>query len=144
MTLMLKTTFAEFVTAGDIMFHKHIFVIQEFTAPCGNFTNFPKAANEMSWAYISLTYTQNMSFFGNDSFKAFVNDSRNAVSYTVHLQFAVMESLCRNEGTCERESSFYVPGSNDQGHIVFVLSVCLFVCLSLCLSVVNFTLRYNF
>ena len=35
---------------------------------------------------------------------------------------------------------FYAPGSNDRGHIVFVLSVCLFVCL----SVVNFNLRYNF
>ena len=31
---------------------------------------------------------------------------------------------------------FYAPGSNDRGHIVFVLSVCLFV--------VNFNLRYNF
>ena len=35
---------------------------------------------------------------------------------------------------------FYAPGSNDRGHIVVVLSVCLFVCL----SVVNFNLRYNF
>ena len=32
--------------------------------------------------------------------------------------------------------TFYAPGSNDRGHIVFVLSVCL--------SVVNFNLRYNF
>ena len=32
--------------------------------------------------------------------------------------------------------NFYAPGSNDRGHIVFVLSVCL--------SVVNFNLRYNF
>ena len=39
---------------------------------------------------------------------------------------------------------YYAPGSNDRGHIVFVLSVCLFVCLSVCLSVVNFNLRYNF
>ena len=39
---------------------------------------------------------------------------------------------------------FYAPGSNDWGHIVFVLSVCLFVCLSVCLFVVNFNLRYNF
>ena len=31
---------------------------------------------------------------------------------------------------------FYAPGSNDRGHIVFVLSVCL--------PVVNFNLRYNF
>ena len=30
---------------------------------------------------------------------------------------------------------FYAPGSNDRGHIVFVLSVCLFVCLSVCLFV---------
>ena len=30
----------------------------------------------------------------------------------------------------------YAPGSNDQGHIVFVLSVCL--------SVVNFNICYNF
>ena len=37
---------------------------------------------------------------------------------------------------------FYAPGSNDRGHIVFVLS--LFVCLFVCLSVVNFNLRYNF
>ena len=35
---------------------------------------------------------------------------------------------------------FLCPGSNDRGHIVFVLSVCL----SVCLSVVNFNLRYNF
>ena len=35
---------------------------------------------------------------------------------------------------------FYAPGSNDQGHIVFVLSVCL----SVCLSVVNFNLAINF
>ena len=34
---------------------------------------------------------------------------------------------------------FYAPGSNDRGHIVFVLSVCLFECL----SVVNFNLRYR-
>ena len=32
--------------------------------------------------------------------------------------------------------SFYAPRSNDRGHTVFVLSVCL--------SVVNFNLRYNF
>ena len=36
-------------------------------------------------------------------------------------------------------SIFYAPGSNDRGHIVFVLSVCL----SVCLSVVNLNLRYN-
>ena len=36
--------------------------------------------------------------------------------------------------------NFYAHGLNDQGHIVFVLSVCL----SACLSVVNFNLRYNF
>ena len=44
-------------------------------------------------------------------------------------------------------STLFIPpsGSNDRGHIVFVLSVCLlFVCLSVCLSVVNFNLRYNF
>ena len=35
---------------------------------------------------------------------------------------------------------FYAPGSNDRGHIFFVLSVCL----SVCLSVVNFNLCYNF
>ena len=30
----------------------------------------------------------------------------------------------------------YAPGSNDQGHIVFVLSVCLvFFCLSVCLPI---------
>ena len=48
--------------------------------------------------------------------------------------------------------NFYAPRSNDRGHIVFVLfvclsvclSVCLPVCLSVCLSVVNFNLRYNF
>ena len=42
--------------------------------------------------------------------------------------------------------NFYAPGSNDWGHIVFVLSVCLFcpICLFVCLSVVNFILRYNF
>ena len=39
---------------------------------------------------------------------------------------------------------FYAPGSNDRGHIVFVLSVCLSVCLFVCLSVVNFNIRYNF
>ena len=33
---------------------------------------------------------------------------------------------------------FYAPGSNDGGHIVFVLSVCLFVCLF------DFNLCYNF
>ena len=33
--------------------------------------------------------------------------------------------------------TFLCPGSNDRGHIVFVL-------LSVCLSVVNFNLRYNF
>ena len=30
---------------------------------------------------------------------------------------------------------FYAPGSNDRGHMVFILSVSLFVCLSVCLSV---------
>ena len=30
---------------------------------------------------------------------------------------------------------FYAPGTNDRGHIVFVLSVCLSVCLFVCLSV---------
>ena len=39
---------------------------------------------------------------------------------------------------------FYATGSNDRGHIVFVLSVCLSVCLFVCLSVVNFNIRYNF
>ena len=34
----------------------------------------------------------------------------------------------------------FEPGSNDRGHIVFAL----FVCLSVCLSVVNFNLPYNF
>ena len=39
---------------------------------------------------------------------------------------------------CLRQYLFiYAPGSNDQGHIVFVLSICLFffVCLFVCLSV---------
>ena len=40
--------------------------------------------------------------------------------------------------------SFYAPKSNDRGHIVFVLSVCLSFCLFVCLSVVNFNLYYNF
>ena len=35
---------------------------------------------------------------------------------------------------------FMPPDPMTGGHIVFVLSVCLFVCL----SVVNFNLRYNF
>ena len=41
-------------------------------------------------------------------------------------------------------NAFYAPGSNDRGHVVFVLSVWLFVCLSVCLSVVNFNLHDNF
>ena len=40
--------------------------------------------------------------------------------------------------------TFLCPGLNNQGHIVFVLSDCLFVCLSVCLFVVNFNIRYNF
>ena len=44
----------------------------------------------------------------------------------------VIECLVHYEG-------FYAPGSNDRGHIDFVLSVCLFECL----SVVNFNLRYR-
>ena len=35
----------------------------------------------------------------------------------------------------DSERTFYAPGSNDRGHIAFVLSVCLFVCLSVCLFV---------
>ena len=35
---------------------------------------------------------------------------------------------------------FYAPGSNDQGHIVFVLSVCLFVCL---LSTLTFDITFE-
>ena len=50
--------------------------------------------------------------------------------------------------TSKLKIAFYAPRSNDMGHIVFVLSVCLFVCLSVCLfvrlSVVNFNLHYNF
>ena len=33
------------------------------------------------------------------------------------------------------KNAFYAPGSNDRGHIVFVLSVCLSECLSVCLFV---------
>ena len=39
---------------------------------------------------------------------------------------------------------FHAPRLNDQEHIVFVLSVCLFVCLFICLSVDNFNIHYNF
>ena len=40
-------------------------------------------------------------------------------------------------------TDLYAPGSNDRGHILFVLS-CLSVCLFVCLSVVNINIRYNF
>ena len=40
--------------------------------------------------------------------------------------------------------SFYAPGSNDRGHIAFVLSVCLFVCLSACLlSTLTFVITFD-
>ena len=39
---------------------------------------------------------------------------------------------------------FYAPGSNDWGHIVFVLSVCLFVCLFVCLlSTLKFAITFD-
>ena len=38
----------------------------------------------------------------------------------------------------------YAPGTNDRGHIVFVLSVCLFVCLSVCLlSTLTFAITFE-
>ena len=40
--------------------------------------------------------------------------------------------------------SFYAPGSNDRGHIVFVLSVCLSVCLFVCLlSTLTFAITFE-
>ena len=39
---------------------------------------------------------------------------------------------------------FYALGSNDQGHIVFVLSVCMFVCLFVCLlSTLTFAITFE-
>ena len=35
-------------------------------------------------------------------------------------------------------SSFYAPGSNDWGHIVFVLSVCVYVCFSVLTFAITF------
>ena len=56
-----------------------------------------------------------------------------------------IDDVTTTPGPCSLPGmTFYAPGSNDRGHIVFVLSVCLFVCLFVCLSVVNFNLRYNF
>ena len=56
-------------------------------------------------------------------------------TYFIFNGLKVMAKVCYGQGL-----SFYAPGSNDRGHIVFVPSVCL----SVCLSVVNFNLRYNF
>ena len=40
-----------------------------------------------------------------------------------------------NLEACVMKGCCYAPGSNDRGHIVFVLSVCLSVCLFVCLFV---------
>ena len=43
-----------------------------------------------------------------------------------------------------KNSYFYVPGSNDREHIVFVLSDCLFVCLFVCLlSTLTFAITFE-
>ena len=57
--------------------------------------------------------------------------SRHNIVFSICLFVGVSVFIC---------CCFLCPGSNDLGHIVFVLSICLFICL----SVVNFNIRYNF
>ena len=54
----------------------------------------------MSWIYHTIGYDQNMSFFGYDEIKMYVNDSHMATSPVVTIKFVIMESPCENEGFC--------------------------------------------
>ena len=56
------------------------------------------------------------------------------------------ERLCFSPAYCPGACPiyFYAPGWNDRGHIVFVLSVCLFVCLFVCLlSTLTFAITFE-
>ena len=55
---------------------------------------------------------------------------------TLKLKIAFWTLLPPGHSVSQTHLDFYAPGSNDRGHIVFVLSVCL--------SVVNFNLRNIF
>ena len=54
----------------------------------------------MSWIYHTISYNQNMSFFGYDEIKMYVNDSHMAASHVVTIKFVIMESPCENRGLC--------------------------------------------
>ena len=54
-----------------------------------------------------------------------------------------LSQRCRDKN-CFFYLFIFMPSDWMIGHIVFVLSVCLFVCLFVCLSVVNLNIRYNF
>ena len=69
--------------------------------PCGNFSHsLPYIGKNMSWIYHTISYNQNMSFFGYDEIKMYVNDSHMAASHVVTIKFVIMESPCENRGLC--------------------------------------------
>ena len=83
------------------------------------------------WLYISLALLMYSSENGTHFRKA-----QTVKKLMAHL---LMVFRCMVYGPCGPlvlhssliHPSFYAPGSNEQGHIAFVLSVCLFVCCQL-------------
>ena len=64
------------------------------------------------------------------------------IRYPIVITLSVRLSVCQK--TLTLAITFYASRSNDRGHIVFVLSVCLFVCLFVCLlSTLTFAITFE-
>ena len=67
------------------------------------------------------------------------DNTNNATKNTREIFFKVRGQMLRSH-----TKHSYAPGSNDRGHVVFVLSVRLFVCLFVCLlSTFTFAITFE-
>ncbi|KAK3103480.1 hypothetical protein FSP39_019545 [Pinctada imbricata] len=109
------TMYMEHPTTGNITIQSNTTTTPNFThcantslisgdratlMPCDSrFTTFPLSADQMSWLIISFSYMSET--YGNDTFKIYFKDSRNALSYTVTVKLLIASSACISDGNCD-------------------------------------------
>lgn len=88
----------------QLLICKSYIFLQVVGEPCGNFSKtLPHNKDAVSWLYTTLFYNQSMNYSGFDLLKIYFSDSMNISSTVVTIQFILMESLCHNDGLCQRK-----------------------------------------
>ncbi|KAL5015119.1 hypothetical protein ScPMuIL_009389 [Solemya velum] len=67
--------------------------------PCGEL-QLPHPPSTLTWKYVSLRYDQVHAYYGVDTVKMYIEDSKGGVSDVLTVNFVVMEFPCQNDGSC--------------------------------------------